>query len=73
MSLEVNRRQTAENVLYEGCFVCDISKVEAERRKLMLSDESYEYHQAACRFVRQAGGLDSTVEKIVYHQKCYIK
>ena len=44
-----------------------------ERTKLLLSDESYEYHQAACRFVRQAGGLDSTVEKIVYHQKCYIK
>ena len=44
-----------------------------ERTKVYISDQDYEYHQAACRFVRQSGGLDSSTEKISYHQKCYIR
>ena len=43
-----------------------------ERTKIFLSDSSLAHHQAACRFVRQAGGLDNA-EKVFYHQKCYIR
>lgn len=45
-----------------------------ERTKTFLSNSFSVHHTAACRFVRQVGGLDSNeIANVVYHQNCYIR
>ena len=44
-----------------------------ERTQQYLADSSHEYHTAACRFVRDIGGLDGEGSKVHYHQQCYIR